>query len=101
MVGVEVGMDDDVHVLGLEALTLELVDKVAGAVLAIGVGAGAHAGIDENALVRGADEEAAEIELEPAFFKDIVGVRGPRVTGSCWEKCGGFPGGGDHVENSD
>ena len=42
-----------------------------------GWGPGAHASIDEDAFVRGADEEASEIELEPAFFEDVGGVRGP------------------------
>ena len=81
VVGVQVGVSHHINVLGVDALELELVHQVAGAVAALRVRPGAHAGVHHDGLALGAQEEVQVIQLELPAFQGVLMV-GPVGLGS-------------------
>ena len=47
---VQVGVDDDIHVVRSDALSAQLAEEVAGTVIEVGVRARTHAGVDQHSL---------------------------------------------------
>ena len=76
----------------------EFLVEIAGDVAAVGVGAGAHAGVHQDDVLLGFEQEDAVVELELAVFQGVL-IVGPGVVGDVREHCGRFARRRNHVDD--
>ena len=76
----------------------KLLVEVAGYVAAIGMRAGSHAGVDQDDVFRGLEEEHSVVKLELPVFQGVLVIR-PGGVGDVREHRRGLARGRNHVDD--
>jgi hypothetical protein len=101
VVAVQVGDEDDVHVVGADACCFQVAGGLALDAAHLLVRALAEAGVHEDGAPAGAEGEEAYLDEDFAVLSEVLFVGGPGLRGDVWEHLGGIAGVGADVGEGD